>query len=194
MLMRHKASPIFAMRVASLLSACFLGAFVLPHTFSEFRGISSTVLVVLGCLMLVLGIGNVMFGKRRDDGEWSWPHLDLVRLAIPRRVYTKSQIDYVSEGLGELFEQRERIRGMRFVERPDVLPHFTARFEPLLAGVEAVEVAPTVLPADAGAGRSTRRSGDGRRAAFRRPDGRDGGSPASGGSRPPASGRCAGRR
>jgi len=89
-------------------------------------------------------IGNVMFGRPGADGEWSWPHLDLVRLAIPRRVYTKSQIDYVSEGIVELFEQRDEIRGLRFVERPDVLPHFTARFEPLPAAVDAPELATTL--------------------------------------------------
>jgi tryptophanase len=80
-------------------------------------------------------IGNVMFGRpdpASDDG-WSWPRQDLVRLAIPRRVYTKSQIDYVSDGILELFAARDSIRGMRFVHRPEVLPHFTARFERLPA-------------------------------------------------------------
>jgi tyrosine phenol-lyase len=77
-------------------------------------------------------IGNVMFGRKdpRTDA-WTWPRLDLVRLAIPRRVYTKSQMDYVVESIGEVFERRAYIPGMRFVHRPDVLPHFTARFAPL---------------------------------------------------------------
>lgn len=73
-------------------------------------------------------IGNVMFGRAREDGSWEWPPHDLVRLAIPRRVYTKSQMDYVAEGISEMYEHRERIPGMRFVERSDVLPHFTAKF------------------------------------------------------------------
>lgn len=74
-------------------------------------------------------IGNVMFGHPRPDGgDWVWPRHDLLRLAIPRRVYTKSHIDYVSEGIGELYQRRREIRGLRFVERPEVLPHFTARF------------------------------------------------------------------
>ena len=75
-------------------------------------------------------IGNVMFGRpRRHSSDWLWPRLDLLRLAIPRRVYTKSQIDYVSEGIAELYQRRHEISGLRFVERAEVLPHFTARFE-----------------------------------------------------------------
>jgi len=77
-------------------------------------------------------IGNVMFGHRdKHSDAWVWPRLDLVRLAIPRRVYTKSQMDYVVEAIGEVFERRQDIPGMRFTHRPEVLPHFTARFEPL---------------------------------------------------------------
>jgi len=74
-------------------------------------------------------IGNVMFGHRDPkSGEWIWPDLDLVRLAIPRRVYTQSHMDYVIEGISELYGKRSSIRGLRFTERPDVLPHFSARF------------------------------------------------------------------
>ncbi|MGE5235932.1 MAG: tryptophanase [Acidobacteriota bacterium] len=75
-------------------------------------------------------IGNVMFGRRDPDGgEWQWPALDLVRLAIPRRVYTQSHMDYVVEGIDELHRKRRSIRGLRFVSRPPVLPHFSASFE-----------------------------------------------------------------
>lgn len=73
-------------------------------------------------------IGNVMFGKKLADGSWQWPALDLVRLAIPRRVYTQSHMDYVVEAIGELFAQRHTIPGLEFVYRPEVLPHFSARF------------------------------------------------------------------
>jgi tryptophanase len=77
-------------------------------------------------------IGNVMFGRPADDGdEWLWPELDLVRLAIPRRVYTQSHMDYAVEAIIELYQQRHTIRGMRFAHRPAVLPHFTASFEPI---------------------------------------------------------------
>lgn len=76
-------------------------------------------------------IGNVMFGTPDPKtGVWSWPELDLVRLAIPRRVYTQSHMDYLVEGLVELYGRRDSIRGLRFVERPEVLPHFSATFAP----------------------------------------------------------------
>ncbi len=75
-------------------------------------------------------IGNVMFGhKDPKTGDWVWPDMDLVRLAIPRRVYTQSHMDYVIEGISDLYAKRHEIRGLRFIERPDVLPHFSARFE-----------------------------------------------------------------
>jgi tyrosine phenol-lyase len=77
-------------------------------------------------------IGNVMFGRQDPaSGSWTWPALDLVRLAIPRRVYTQSHMDYVVEGAIDLFHGRAGIPGMRFVHRPSVLPHFTAVFAPL---------------------------------------------------------------
>lgn len=68
-------------------------------------------------------VGPVMFGARQQ------PALDLVRLAVPRRVYTQSHMDYVVEALVELYAKRERIRGLRIVDAPAALPHFSARFE-----------------------------------------------------------------
>jgi tyrosine phenol-lyase len=79
-------------------------------------------------------IGSVMFGRvDPDTGESSHPPLELVRLAIPRRVYTQSHIDYVVEGVCDVFQSREQIRGLRIVEEPAVLRHFTAKFEQLVA-------------------------------------------------------------
>ena len=68
-------------------------------------------------------VGTVMFGARQA------PPIDLVRLAVPRRVYTQSHMDYVVEALIELFAKREEIPGLRIVEAPEALPHFSARFE-----------------------------------------------------------------
>ncbi len=70
-------------------------------------------------------IGSVMFGGPGRPA----PAMELVRLAIPRRVYTQSHIDYVAEAAGELFAQRSSLRGLRITEGPEVLRHFTARFE-----------------------------------------------------------------
>jgi tryptophanase len=75
-------------------------------------------------------IGSVMFGKTDPDtGETVHPAMQLVRLAVPRRVYTQSHIDYVIEAIGEVFADRRAIRGLRIVEAPAVLRHFTAKFE-----------------------------------------------------------------
>jgi tryptophanase len=76
-------------------------------------------------------IGSVMFGTYDADGKLVPAAMELVRLAIPRRVYTQSHMDYVVECVGEVFAQRDKIRGMRIVWEPPILRHFTARFEPL---------------------------------------------------------------
>jgi tryptophanase len=77
-------------------------------------------------------IGSVMFGRRDPEtGAESYHPSELVRLAIPRRVYTKSHIDYVVEAIAEVHQRRDRLRGVRIVEQPRALRHFTATFEPL---------------------------------------------------------------
>jgi len=73
-------------------------------------------------------IGTVMFGLRPDGTELP-PAMDLVRLAIPRRVYTQSHIDYVAEVVIAVSAARAALRGYRIVSAPPVLRHFTARFE-----------------------------------------------------------------
>lgn len=77
-------------------------------------------------------IGTVMFGLR-PDGTEAPASMDLVRLALPRRVYTQSHIDYVAEVVAAVAGRRHDLRGYRLVEGPRVLRHFTARFEPLTA-------------------------------------------------------------
>ncbi len=74
-------------------------------------------------------IGSVMFGRTDPTtGTTIHPAMQLVRLAIPRRVYTQSHIDYVIEAAGEVFANRREIRGLRITEAPEVLRHFTAKF------------------------------------------------------------------
>jgi tryptophanase len=75
-------------------------------------------------------IGSVMFGRTDPDtGQTFHPPMELVRLAIPRRVYTQSHIDYVIEAVAEVFERRRAIRGLRIREAPAVLRHFSVKFE-----------------------------------------------------------------
>jgi tryptophanase len=76
-------------------------------------------------------IGTVMFGRRSELGQETPAPMELVRLAIPRRVYTQSHIDYVVEAILQIWERREQASGYRFLEQAPVLRHFTARFEPL---------------------------------------------------------------
>jgi len=76
-------------------------------------------------------IGTVMFG-RHPDGSETPAAMDLVRLAIPRRTYTQSHIDYVIEVVAAVAGRAETLRGLRMVEpQPAALRHFTAHFEPL---------------------------------------------------------------
>jgi len=75
-------------------------------------------------------IGTVMFGLQPDGIEQA-ADMDLVRLAMPRRVYTQSHADYVVEVFEEVVRRREALRGLRIVSQPRQLRHFTARFEPL---------------------------------------------------------------
>jgi tryptophanase len=77
-------------------------------------------------------IGTVMFGLHPDGTESAAP-MDLVRLAIPRRTYTQSHIDYVIEVVAWVAERAASLVGMRIVDAPPALRHFTARFEPLRA-------------------------------------------------------------
>ena len=75
-------------------------------------------------------IGTVMFG-RRPDGSEQPAAMDLVRLAIPRRTYTQSHIDFVIEVCEQVAGRASELRGLEIVEEPPTLRHFTARFAPL---------------------------------------------------------------
>jgi tryptophanase len=73
-------------------------------------------------------IGTVMFGRKPDGSEVP-AQKDLVRLAIPRRTYTKSHMDYVIEVVTEVSDRRDQLRGMKFTRQPRVLRHFTGHFD-----------------------------------------------------------------
>jgi tryptophanase len=75
-------------------------------------------------------IGSLMFGKYDVERKLIPAALELVRLAIPRRVYTQSHIDYVAEVIIEVFNKRREIQGLTITEEPATLRHFTARLKP----------------------------------------------------------------
>ena len=75
-------------------------------------------------------IGSLMFGKYDEDQKLVPAQLELVRLAIPRRVYTQSHIDYVAEVVIEVFNRRDVIQGLRIIEEAPILRHFTAKLLP----------------------------------------------------------------
>src|SRR3989441_1169186 len=96
----------------------------LPHVAPEqFPGVALAIELYLEGGIRSVEIGTLMFGNAA--------HMDLVRLAIPRRVYTQSHIDYVIEVMLEVWRQRERIHGLRLTHEAPFLRHFTARLEPL---------------------------------------------------------------
>jgi tyrosine phenol-lyase len=75
-------------------------------------------------------IGSLMFGKTEPEtGHEVVAPMELVRMAIPRRVYTQSHIDYVIEVMADVYKRRGEIRGLRLVWQSPPLRHFTARFE-----------------------------------------------------------------
>jgi tryptophanase len=92
---------------------------------------------VLACALYLQGgvrgveIGSVMFGKPQPDGTEIPAEMELVRLAIPRRTYTQSHIDYVGEVIAAVAAQADQLTGLRIVEQAPWLRHFTAALAPL---------------------------------------------------------------
>jgi tryptophanase len=114
--------------------AAFVDAAALLHHLdrSELPGQALAVELYCAAGVRAVELGTVAFGRRDPEtGEWSYPDLDLVRLAVPRRVYTQSHLDYVIEALAEIAARPETVPGMRFAYEPPELRHFTARFEPI---------------------------------------------------------------
>ncbi len=76
-------------------------------------------------------IGSLMFGKYDENGKLVPAQMELVRLAIPRRVYTQSHIDYVAEVIIEVYKNRHALKGLAITEETPLLRHFTAKLKPL---------------------------------------------------------------
>ncbi len=102
----------------------------LPHIEPlEYPGQALSVELYVEAGIRSVEIGTVMFGFDPHTGEEKPAHLDLVRLAIPRRVYTQSHMDYVLEAIDLVWQRRKDVRGVKIVKAPKFLRHFTAEFE-----------------------------------------------------------------
>jgi tryptophanase len=106
---------------------------VFPHIPNyEFPGLALAVELYRAGAIRGSEIGSVMFAcLDPDTGKWHYPKLELLRLAIPRRTYTQTHMDYVADSLAEIKDRAESIRGYKFTYAPELLRHFTARFQPL---------------------------------------------------------------
>ncbi len=98
---------------------------------AQFPGQAVTAELYLQGGVRAVEIGSVMFGKNDAAGNHIAPPMELVRMAIPRRVYTQSHIDYVAEVVVETFARRKDLKGYRFTYEAPILRHFTARFAKL---------------------------------------------------------------
>ncbi len=107
---------------------------MLPHIPPlEYPGIALVNALYLEGGIRSVEIGTVMFGLHADGTETA-ASMDLVRLAVPRRLYTQSHIDYVAEAAIAVSKKRESLTGFRILQSPRYLRHFTARFEPICVG------------------------------------------------------------
>ncbi|HZU87330.1 MAG TPA: tryptophanase [Anaerolineaceae bacterium] len=106
---------------------------MLPHIpHAEFPGQALAAALYLQGAIRGVEIGSVMFAfPDPQSGEMVYPQLELVRLALPRRVYTQSHLDYVADSLVELAEKSKTLRGYKLTYAPQLMRHFTAKFEPL---------------------------------------------------------------
>ena len=103
-----------------------------PHMPPErYPAESLTIALYLEGGIRAVEIGAVMFGRPdpQRPGHEALPDLDLVRLAVPRRVYTNTHLEYVARVVIELHRNPGKLRGVRIVHQAPVLRHFTARFE-----------------------------------------------------------------
>lgn len=99
---------------------------------SEFPGQAMAVELYREGAIRGVEIGSVMFAyPDPDTGKMIYPKLELLRLAIPRRTYTQSHMDYVADCAARIKSRADKVRGYKFTFAPELLRHFTARFEPL---------------------------------------------------------------
>jgi tryptophanase len=107
---------------------------LLPHVPPErFPGWALSCALYLAGSVRTVEIGSVMAGRDPATGENRHPSLELVRLAVPRRVYTSRQLEHAGDALAAALDDREAIQGVEMVAEAPVLRHFTARFRPVAA-------------------------------------------------------------
>ncbi len=106
---------------------------VFPHIPNyEFPGLALAVELYRQGAIRGSEIGSVMFAcLDPDTGKWHYPKLELLRLAIPRRTYTQTHMDYVADALAQIKSRAGDVHGYEFTYAPELLRHFTARFAPL---------------------------------------------------------------
>lgn len=104
----------------------------LPHlTQDQFPAQTLAAEIYLDSGVRTMERGVVSAGRNKETGKHNYPKLELVRLTIPRRVYTQAHMDVVAESIEEVYDNRENIRGLDMVYEPEYLRFFQARFEPL---------------------------------------------------------------
>ncbi len=119
-------------------AVCIDAAAFLPHlSRSQFPAEALAAELYLEGGVRAVGLGSLAFMKEDPaTGTVAFPKMELVRLAIPRRVYTESHLAVVAAALIRVYERRDSVPGMRIVSAPPMLKHFTAVLEPLQAGEE----------------------------------------------------------
>jgi len=129
--MPHRDSGTSAMSAeqwAAMMRAKALLPHIPPH---EYPGQALACELYLEGGVRAVEIGTFMFGRPQENGPDLPVANELVRLALPRRVYTQSHIDYVGEVIASVASRAVKLKGYRIVEQAPWLRHFTARLEPI---------------------------------------------------------------
>jgi tyrosine phenol-lyase len=104
----------------------------LPHLPQELLPAQALAAAIYAeCGVRTMERGIVSAGRDPKTGKNHMPKLELVRLALPARVYTQSHLEYAAEGVSELYRKRDQIRGLKFVYEPPALRFFQGKFEPV---------------------------------------------------------------
>jgi tyrosine phenol-lyase len=109
----------------------------IPQTSYPAQALAAAIYLDSGVRTMERGI--VSAGRNRETGKDNMPRLELVRLTIPRRVYTQAHMDVVAESVAEVYAERENVKGLRMVYEPKYLRFFQARFEPVAVSLQSEE-------------------------------------------------------